>query len=298
MAAEANGFNSVWFAENPLERGALPGLAACATATRRIELGIGVWNPFLRHPAQIAMEASALDELSEGRLTLGIGSGLAGPIKRLGIDNGRPLAALRDTFAIVRGLFGGEAVTHKGKVFSVENAKLSFKPARPALPILMAARGPRALKLCGSLADGLMVSNMCPPGFAAWAGSIARPARLVQYVPCVVAADRATAMATIKPVLMGMLKTFWTLAQTVPAAKVSLVEHSGMADADFAAAVAAPASMLDERFIDAFAIAGTADECRSRVEAYRTAGVTDLVLTFVGPDPAADMARFSLGAKA
>ena len=87
VAAEAHGFASVWFAENPLERGALPALAACATATRRIELGIGVWNPFLRHPAQIAMDASALDELAEGRLTLGIGAGLAAPIRRLGVDN-------------------------------------------------------------------------------------------------------------------------------------------------------------------------------------------------------------------
>jgi 5,10-methylenetetrahydromethanopterin reductase len=296
MAAEAKGFASVWFAENPLERGALPALAACAAATRRIELGIGVWNPFLRHPAQIAMDASALDELAQGRITLGIGSGLAGPIRRLGIDNAKPLAALKDTFTIVRGLLAGETVTYKGKVFAVDGAKLSYQPSRLGLPILMAARGPKALKLCGSLADGLMISNMCPPGFATWAASIARPARLVQYAPCVVAADRTTAMATIKPVLLGMLKTFWTLAQTVPAAKVSLVEHSGIAEADFAAAVASPATALDERFVEAFAVAGTAGECQKRIAAYRTAGVSDLVLTFVGPDPVADMARFSLGA--
>src|SRR5260221_11011661 len=99
MAAEAKGFASVWFAENPLERGVLPALAACAAATQRIELGIGVWNPFLRHPAQIAMDASALDELAEGRVTLGIGSGLAAPIKRLSIDNAKTLAALKSTFA-------------------------------------------------------------------------------------------------------------------------------------------------------------------------------------------------------
>ncbi|HTG22787.1 MAG TPA: LLM class flavin-dependent oxidoreductase, partial [Reyranella sp.] len=126
VAAEAHGFASAWFAENPLERGALPALAACATATRRIELGIGVWNPFLRHPAQIAMDASALDELAGGRLTLGIGAGLAAPIKRLGVDNRKTLAALEDTFAIVRGLLAGETVTYKGGVFTVEDVKLSY----------------------------------------------------------------------------------------------------------------------------------------------------------------------------
>ncbi|MGZ3338836.1 MAG: LLM class flavin-dependent oxidoreductase [Reyranella sp.] len=294
VAAEAHGFASVWFAENPLERGALPALAACATATRRIELGIGVWNPFLRHPAQIAMDASALDELAGGRLTLGIGAGLAAPIRRLGVDNRRTLAALEDTFAIVRGLLSGETVTYKGRVFTVEDVKLSYRPHRPDLPILLAARGPKALALAAEVADGLMVSNMCPPGFAAWAASIARPARLVQYAPCVVAADRPTAMAAIKSVLAGLLKTFWALAQKVPAAKASLVDHSGIPEADFAAAVTGPATALDERFVDAFAVAGTIDDCRARIAAFGAAGVTDLVLTFVGSDPMGDMARFSL----
>ena len=294
VAAEAHGFASAWFAENPLERGALPALAACAVATRRIELGVGVWNPFLRHPAQIAMDASALDELAEGRLTLGIGAGLAAPIRRLGIDNAKTLAALEDTFAIVRGLLAGETVTYKGKVFAVEDAKLSYKPRRPDLPILLAARGPKTLALAAHIADGLMISNMCPPGFARWAASIARPARLVQYAPCVVAGDQPTAMAVIKPVLAGLLKTFWALGQKVPAAKASLVDHSGIPEADFAAALASPATALDERFVDAFAVAGTIDDCRARIAAYGAAGVTDLVLTFVGADPVRDMARFSL----
>lgn len=287
-AAETNGYASVWFAENPLERGVLPAVAACAVATRRIELGIGVWNPFLRHPAQIAMDIAALDELAAGRVALGIGSGLAAPIKRLGVDNTRTLGALADTFAIVRGLLRGESVTHKGLVFAVEDVKLSFKRGRSDLPLLMAARGPKALALCGRIADGLMVSNMCPPAFASYAASIARARRVVQYAPCVAHADQQSAVAAIRPVLAGMLRTFWTLAQKVPAAKTSLVSYSGIPEADFAAAVASPAG-LDHRFIRTFAVAGTPEECRKRIAAYAEAGVTDLVLTFAGPDPIADM---------
>lgn len=300
-AAEANGFASVWFAENPMERGVMAAMAACAVATRRVELGVGVWNPYLRHPVQIAMEIGALDELSQGRAALGLGSGLAAPIKRLGSANGRPLGAMRDAFAIVRGLLAGTSVTYKGTVFSVEDAKLSYTPPRPRLPLLMAARGPQALALSGQVADGLMISNMCPPGFASYAASIARPRRLVQYVPCVVSTDGDAARAEITPVLAGMLKTFWALAQRVPAAKVSLVDHSGIPEADFAAAAASPPSGIDRRFIDAFSIAGTPEECRARIAAYAQAGVTDLVLTFVGGEPEADMerlARFSLGSPA
>jgi len=288
-AAEAHGFSSVWFAENPMERGVMAAMAACAVATERVELGVGVWNPYLRHPVQIAMEIGALDELSGGRASLGLGSGLAAPIARLGIDNGRSLGALQDTFAIVRGLLAGRSVTHKGRVFSVEDARLSYTPRRPDLPLLMAARGPKALALCGQIADGLMVSNMCPPDFSAYAASIARPKRLVQYAPCTVSNDGDKAVAAIKPVLAGMLKTFWTLGQRVPAAKASLVDHSGISEADFAAAVAAPPGALDQRFVDAFSIAGTPDDCRARIAAYGAAGVSDLVLTFVGPDPIAEM---------
>ena len=106
---------------------------------------------------------------------------------------------------------------------------------------------------------------------------------------CAIGSDRARAFATMKPVLSGMLKTFWALAERVPAARFSLVAESGIPEADFAAAVAADDP--DERFIEAFSITGDADDCRRRLAAHAAAGVTDLVLTFVGPDPIADMAR-------
>ncbi len=272
-----------------MERGVMAAMAACAVATSRIELGAGVWNPYLRHPAQIAMEIGALDELSNGRAALGLGSGLAAPIERLGIDNSRPLGAMRDAFAIVRGLLTGRSVSYEGSVFSVEDAKLSYTPPRPDLPLLMAARGPRALALCAKIADGLMISNMCPAGFAAHAAAIARPKRLIQYAPCSVSTDRGTAVAAIQPVLAGMLKTFWALGQRVPAARASLVDHSGIPEADFAAAAANPPNALDERFVDAFSVTGTPQECRARIAAYGAAGVTDLVMTFVGADPESDM---------
>src|SRR5262245_18116752 len=159
-AAEANHFASVWFAENPFERGVLPAAAACAAATRRIGIGIGVWNPYARHPSLIAMEIGALDGLAQGRASLGIGSGIASAIARLGMDNKRPLAALRDLFHIVRGLLRGDEVSSSGPVFSTDKAKHGYAPPRPDLPILMAARGDKALALAGEIADGLVVSNM------------------------------------------------------------------------------------------------------------------------------------------
>ena len=206
--AEAQGFHSVWFAENAFNRGVLPAASACAAATSRIGIGIGVFNPYNRHPTLIAMEIGALDELARGRARLGIGSGIAAATERMGLSADRPLAAVRDAITIVRAMLKGEEVTYTGKVFSAHGAKLEYQPPRPDMPLLMAARGEQALALCGAIADGLMISNMCPPGFtrqavevirkSALAAGRAEPAEVVQYVPCAVRPDRAQAHALAK----------------------------------------------------------------------------------------------------
>jgi 5,10-methylenetetrahydromethanopterin reductase len=300
-AAEANNFASVWFAENPFERGVLPTAAACAVATRRIRIGIGVWNPFNRHPSLIAMEIGALDELAQGRISLGIGSGLTSAIRKLGLDDKRPLAALGDTFHIVRGLLAGQEITYSGGVFSARGVRLGYVPPRPRMPIFMAARGDKALQLCGQISDGLVVSNMCPPGYTARAVDIVRqaaiesgraiPAAVVQYVPCIPNPDGTQARRAIKATVAAMLRQFWG----VPSARAAM-RYGNIPDADLVAAVdriaggAPPEDALDDRFVDAFAIAGTADECLDRINAYAGAGVTEMVLTFVGPHPLADIA--------
>src|SRR5260370_4146778 len=74
-AAEANGFASLWVAENPLDRGLVPVAGACAAMTERISIGLGIVNFYQHHPTLIAAEFAALDELAGGRVPLGIGSG-------------------------------------------------------------------------------------------------------------------------------------------------------------------------------------------------------------------------------
>ncbi len=302
--AEVGNLASVWFAENPFERGVLPIAAACAVATRRIRIGIGVWNPYTRHPSLIAMEIGALDQLAQGRIALGIGSGIVSAIGRLGVDNRKPLGAMRDTFHIVRGMLRGEEVAYSGAVFSAKAVKLGYVPPRPDMPIFMAARGDKALALCGQIADGLIVSNMCPPAFTARAVDIVRksalvvgrtaPPSVVQYVPCLPRPDGSEARRAIKPALGAMVKQYWETGETVPSAKAAL-RQSGIADADFQAVVdrmkagALPEDVLDDRVVETFAIAGTAEECLDRITAYGRAGVSELALTFVGAQPVADI---------
>ena len=303
-ATEAHGFASLWFAENPFQRGLMPAASACAVMTRRLRIGLGIVNPYTRHPSLIAMEFAALDELAEGRARLGIGSGIGAQIARLGLA-WQPLAAMHDAIHIVRTLLAGEEVSYRGRVFSVDRAKLRFQPASPQTPIYMAAMGDRSLALCGEIADGLIVSNLCPPGYTARAVGIVeraaaaagRPSpRVVQYVPCVARPDRDAARRAAVVAIGETLAALWPAGAEWPTLRETIVAESGIPRAEFVAALDRlrrgdpPQQALDDRFIDAFAIAGTAEECLARAALYRRAGVAELVLTFGGSQPARDIA--------
>lgn len=303
QAAEAAGIGAIWFAENPFNRGILPAAAACAVATRTLRIGAGVFNPYNRHPTLIAMEIGALDELSSGRVRLGIGSGIGFAIERMGFCYDKPLTTLREAIVIIRALLAGEEVTYAGTVFNVKSVKLDYK-TRSDIPIFMAGRGNRSLEACGELADGLIVSNMCTAGFVAKAVTIlndaaraaGRPAPgVVQYVPCIPRRDRAEALALAKLAVAEMLPAYWRLGQRQPAAKSALIDGSGIAEAEFTNAVArlqageTAQSAIDERFVRAFTITGDPNDCRTQAAAYAAAGVTELALTFMGASAAADM---------
>jgi 5,10-methylenetetrahydromethanopterin reductase len=303
--AEANGYHAIWFPENAFGRGALPAACACAAATTTIGIGIGVFNPNNRHPTLMAMEIAALDELAPGRVRLGIGSGIAASTERLGLSTDRPLAAVRDAIAIVRAMLKGEEVDYAGELFSARRVKLEHQAPRPDMPLLMAARGEQALALAGKLADGLIISNMCPAEFtqaavlavreAARQAQRAEPAEVVQYVPCAVRLDRAEAYALAKREIGEMLASFWSLGERVPSAKAALLCARAIPASDFAAAAArlrageGAADVLDDRFVEAFAIAGTAADALAQARRYREAGASELALSFAGRRAEPDM---------
>ena len=292
-AAEAAGLVSVWFAENPFQRGVLATAGACATATNRVRIGIGVVNPYTRHPVQIAMDVAALDELSSGRAVLGLGSGIAPPIARMGVVNDQLVAAVREAVEIVRALFAGDSVTMRGRVFSLDAARLQWPPR--AVPIYMAAGSERALRVCGEIADGFVVSNMTPARLAARmtavvaeaASRAARPKpRIVQYMPCAVDTDGEAARRAVKRTIGETLSLLWPSGNEWPKRREAVVAESGIPRPEFAAALARlrdgedPETVLDERFVAAFALAGTAAECRAQAAGYRAAGIDELALSF------------------
>jgi 5,10-methylenetetrahydromethanopterin reductase len=307
VAADKAGFASVWFAENPLQRGVLATAGACAAVTRRVRIGVGVVNPYTRHPVQIAMDFAALDALSGKRAVLGIGSGIAPPIARMGVVNDRPVAAVGEAVAIVRALLAGENVGMRGRMFALDGARLDFRPSRSDLPIYMAAGSERALRVCGEIADGFIVSNLTPPPLTARmiaivaesAAGTGRPnPSVVQYAPCSVSSDGDAARRAVKRTIGETLTLLWPTGDEWPRRREAVVAASGIPRPEFVEALyrlrrGEDASVvLDERYVTAFAIAGTAAECREQAERYRAAGVDELALSLGTADEIAALSQW------
>lgn len=159
--AEERGFESVWIGETR-ERDPIPLLGALARATNTIKLATGIVNVYARSPANVVMSTATLDELSSGRVILGLGTSTPIIIGWHGHKFEKPLTRVREFIRIVRRAFDGERVEQVGQTLSVKDFKLGFKPVRTKIPIFIAALGSRMLRLGGEIADGVLLNIVSP----------------------------------------------------------------------------------------------------------------------------------------
>jgi alkanesulfonate monooxygenase SsuD/methylene tetrahydromethanopterin reductase-like flavin-dependent oxidoreductase (luciferase family) len=160
--AETAGFESVWLNED-IGRDSVAMLSAIATTTKSIGVGTAIINVYTRSAFQIAMAAATLDELSQGRVRLGLSVGHH-PWNDLahGIPLEAPLARLREYVQFIRKALSGKRFTHDGRFFSGVNSKLGVSQPRPDLPIHVGGTGPRMVSLAGEVADGLLTNVVSP----------------------------------------------------------------------------------------------------------------------------------------
>ncbi len=160
QAAETAGFDQFWVSNDLFLRSVPVILTAVAQATTRIEIGTCVVNPYTMHPAEIAMLAATLDEISGGRFNLGIAAGGSELLKWVNIAPERPLHDTREAIAQINAILGGG--TAPGWT---PEAYLRFTPRRQ-VPIYLGAMGPRMLTLAGEVADGVLPLLFPPEHFA------------------------------------------------------------------------------------------------------------------------------------
>ena len=156
-AAEEGGFDSIWLGDHLLYRGGgrpergpwdvWTQLAALAAATERVRLGPLVACTAFHPPGILARMAASVDDVSGGRLVLGIGAGWnEAEFRAFGIPFDHHVSRFEEAFEIVRRLLAGERVTFSGRFSTVEGAVLLPPPAR-RIPLMIGANRPRMLSI-------------------------------------------------------------------------------------------------------------------------------------------------------
>jgi probable F420-dependent oxidoreductase len=165
--AEDAGFHSAWVMENQLGVACaldpLCTLAFAAGQTSSMRLGIAVAILALHQPVRLAREAATIDQLSNGRLTLGIGMGSAGlPWEAFGATGHERAPRFEEYLAVMRRLWTEPAVDFKGEFVTLREAAMEPKPAQRPLPVWFGASSPRALRRTARLADGWIGAGSSP----------------------------------------------------------------------------------------------------------------------------------------
>jgi F420-dependent oxidoreductase-like protein len=168
VAAEEAGFDSLWVDDHLLNDEGDPDapkleawttLAALAAVTSRARLGLLVGANTLRAPGLVAKMAVTLDEVSGGRLTLGLGAGwMEAEHRAFGFDfgssPGERLDRLEESVSLIRRLLDGERVTHQGRFYRLEDAVVRPGPRGGAIPVLIGGSGRRkTLRIVAEHAD-------------------------------------------------------------------------------------------------------------------------------------------------
>lgn len=175
LQAEADGFDSIWLADHLLYREAgkptrgiwecWTMLAALAEATRRIEIGTLVVCNSFRHPALLAKMATAADEVSGGRLILGVGAGWNEPEYRaFGLPFDHLVSRFEEALQILGPLLREGTVDFTGQYYQARDCEDVPRGPRPAgPPLLVGAEGPRMLRLAARYADLWNIGYMGKP---------------------------------------------------------------------------------------------------------------------------------------
>jgi len=297
-SAEALGFDRLWHSNEKFGRDMVANMTLTATQTERIGIGAAVTDPYSVHPALTATAMATVDEISSGRVLVGLGAGGSG-FPAMGIQREKPVAAMRDAVSIMRAMWSGKPAVVKGKVVGINGGVLGFQ-ARPDIPIVIATRGPAVFRLAGEIADGVMIATMATPrsvGIAREfiqqgmhkAGRTAAAVEIISRVDTCVDSDRNKARAGVKQMIAFLLWSSYPnrdfvrqVGLEVPAEleqRIAKRNYELMFDAG---------PLVPEDFVDAFAWAGTPEEVAAKIGLIAEMGIRRFGV-WVLPAPGGDV---------
>lgn len=296
-AAEDAGFGIVSVGDGIGECATIMG--ALATRTRRAELLSAIMN-WSRTPVTTALAATTLNELSDGRCALGLGT-----MPRQwsedwhGVEQARPVARMRDYVGAIRAAWSsepGRPVSYEGPYYRIEGYAQAVAPVHAAPPLYLAATLPNMTQAVGEIADGVVYNTITS---AAWLRDVCEP-RLEQglaiagrtrssfdagrLIYCAICDDPARARDLVRPALAFYCPVPYFAA---------ICEHHGfgdevargreaMARGDVAGACAA----IGDEMVATFALAGRAEEVREQLTAYEPLLDWAMLTVPIGNEPA------------
>lgn len=295
--AEKYGFRTFWTAEDYHGRSCVPSSTYVAAKTKRIRLGWGIVSCFTRHPAIIAMEAATVDEISRGRMCIGIGP-VVQSMRKHGIKHAKPIRVLKESVEIIRKMYG-RPFTYQGMDFSIPppGISLEFKPHRKRIPIYVAAMAPQMFKTAGRIGDGIFFSYFASPAFVRYGLEMAAQARKhaglnvrdmdsVAYIKVYISRNRDLAIKEAEEELseylvhLPMAPYRFKFAGFEEGELESLIK--GLREAKNKGRDTS--KIVTEEIIDRLVVAGSPDECIEKIEKYLDSGLKVPVPFGLRPD--------------
>lgn len=283
--ADHAGFRTAWFPEITFADSFGPATAA-ALRTDRIGIATGVVGIWSRSPVTMTLQAATLQQLSGGRLLLGLGVQARGYVEAWhGQRYTKPIAAMRDFVTILRRAFAGELVTHEGEVFSVRNFHLDMElPVPPRITI--AANGPKMTELAGEIADGTIgwfqsleyLRDVTMPALrrgAERAGRTLDGFEASVGFPAVITEDDsgielAKGQAMMYATALGSAPAYLESARAAGFGDAAEAIGERVRAGDLRGAV----GLVSDEMVDALLIAGSPARVRARIDAYLAAGLS------------------------
>lgn len=279
-AAYAAGVRTLWVANHLFQRDPVTLAHAALARCPQVRAVLMAVNPFTQHPVQSAMAAATLDELFPGRVSLCLGAGAPADLQSVGLDGSKPLALMREAVQLTRALFSGETVRFEGQHFEVRERVLGNGNTR--IPLILAASGPQMLELAGACADGVLITAGSSVEFVRWSvdhvrrGAGDRRVLVHGLAYAAIDDDASRACARVRRTL-GIVLRGPHHARNLELAG-SVLDQARLSRAVAENDEASLQALLTDDVVRRHTLAGTAHDIRSRLQAYRRAGLDEAVL--------------------
>lgn len=298
--AESWGYTDVWSAETGGPDGFSP-LAALASTTKTMRLGTAIVPVFTRPAALTAMSAAAVHELSGGRFVLGLGTSSNIIVEHwMGESFDLPITRLREYVETIRDIFAGKKTAHDGKTFASKGFRLQLPLENPP-PIYIAALGPKACRMAGEIADGVIFFLKGPEGVEASMEHVREGARAAGRDPdSIDVVIRVMVAVDEDPQVLSFIARRLTASYAMVevynrslSAEGFAEEAQGIRELWNAGDRGGATERVSDRMLDRLHVFGDMDSVSARIEEFRAAGIKTPILApiSVAGDPAERMER-------